>query len=410
MKGLTPLIAALLLLAKLVCASPSLRTLKTSVPMVTRKSRRVGRSSGSSDSAVNILDKPELQKFRLPLATYIKHLDKAAASSHGRFYLLRTNEWKSLARILGLGPKSYSALLLACKLVEVQKLNNGSHQINVRPGEWESFLSQYGLKEKFQSEAVSYTSDLQKGGINENAMIEEEIETDEQLPHMHMIRVGKIRPGLRPVPGTREINLRLAPPRMNLEMHRAKDDFFEATQNLLSVYTLDHEEDVDIVEDWVLMREKNSVPENELEPENARKSDADGEETPVPAPPATPSRSSNRAYVSPNDSKEAGDKRNPVRQQGESPRKKMARPAEQFGPSDSRPYPDKIYEKLPTLAQFNKTDDMMSMEPEQLEKLVAEIAHVCERVERPDICDDLKKQYPFLNNDASSRELTFARS
>ena len=188
MKGLTPLIAALLLLAKLVCASPSLRTLKTSVPMVTRKSRRGGRSSGSSDSAVNIFDKPELQKFRLPLATYIKHLDKAAASSHGRFYLLRTNEWKSLARILGLGPKSYSALLLACKLVEVQKLNNGSHQINVRPGEWESFLSQYGLKEKFQSEAVSYTSDLQKGGINENAMIEEEIETDEQLPHMHMIR------------------------------------------------------------------------------------------------------------------------------------------------------------------------------------------------------------------------------
>lgn len=49
MKGLTPLIAALLLLAKLVCASPSLRTLKTSVPMVTRKSRRGGRSSGSSE-------------------------------------------------------------------------------------------------------------------------------------------------------------------------------------------------------------------------------------------------------------------------------------------------------------------------------------------------------------------------
>jgi len=143
MRGLIQLIAALLLLAEVSCASP----LKTSLPMVTRASRR-GRSSAD---AVNIFDAPGLAKFRLPIATFIKQLDKASGSRFGRFYLLRTNEWKSLARILGLGPKSYSALLLACELVEVQKLDNGSNQINVKYRGWESFLGQYGLKDKFQS-------------------------------------------------------------------------------------------------------------------------------------------------------------------------------------------------------------------------------------------------------------------
>ena len=55
---------------------------------------------------------------------------------------------------------------------------------------------------------------------------------------------------------------------MNLEMYRAKDKFFETTQNLLSVYTLDHEEDVKAVEDWVLMSKKKLVPEEKQEPDN----------------------------------------------------------------------------------------------------------------------------------------------
>ena len=288
--------------------------------------------------------------------------------------MLQTNEWKSLARILGLGPQSYSALLLACELVKVKKQKDGLLGVNINYEGWDSFLSQYGLRNEFEEEMESYTSKLQRGLVTEKAMIENKIDGDgKRYPHMHMIRIGKIAPGRGIVPGSQEINRREAPPRNNLEMLRAKTAFFKSTQGPLSVFTLDHRDDVDVVNDWVLMKEKvkpESEPESESEPEY--------ESEPEPEC-ASPPRSVRQANVSPAVSEGAGDKREPDRKQGESPPKKTARPT----PSASQAIPDKLRKELPSLTQFQSTDDFMSMQPAEVEQIFAEIARVCERTERP---------------------------
>lgn len=86
-------------------------------------------------------------------------------------------------------------MLLACELVVVKKQKDGSNGVEINTDGWKSFLSQYGLKNDFEKETESYTSDLQRGLVMEKAMIENEMEGDgKRYPYMYMIRIGKIPP------------------------------------------------------------------------------------------------------------------------------------------------------------------------------------------------------------------------
>ena len=217
--------------------------------------RRGGVASSSRPPPPEIYDPPELQQYRRPLAYFIRDFDVASGSNHGRFYLLRTNGWKSLAQNLGLPHGTYSSLLLACHLVNVKARVDGSKRVVVQQDEWKKFLAQYGLKGEGESETASLTSGLQIGGVYEDSL---DNKTDKRElggrgtyhRDMHLIRIGKIPVEGDSVAGQTEINLCSEPPRNNRNMLRAKATLNNDISQLMMSYELDHPDDVQAVKDW----------------------------------------------------------------------------------------------------------------------------------------------------------------
>ena len=395
-----------------------------------RSRRRGGVASSSRPPPPEIYDPPELQQYRRPLASFIRDFDVASGSNHGRFYLLRTNGWKSLAQNLGLPHGTYSSLLLACRLVQVK-----AQKVVVNKEEWKSFLSQYGLKGEMEPETASLTSDLQIGGVYKDSLDnkndkEELGERGKDMPFfkdMHLIRIGKIPEGGKVIAGQREINFCLEPPRNNRNMLRAKATLNNDISQLMISYELNHPDDVQVVKDWVLMKESTKPTEVPKSNEAHGSSDTD------PITSQTPTRPT-RAEVSDDDGDgcDAGSKRFNLGSTGVSPMKKKPtmgkHPQEEddvdddevdagakrfnpgptgVSPKKKRPtlgdidsgqleIPDIIREKFPKMSGFSMADNVALMDAEQAEALLNEMERAVERVHREDLPPELAKMFPTL--------------
>lgn len=290
--------------------------------------------------------------------------------------------------------------------------------------EWKKFLMQYGLKREGEPETTSLTSGLQTGGVYEDSLdnTKDRRELGERgidMPYhrdMHLIRIGKIPEGGKLIAGQKEINLCLEP------LFLAKDTLNKEISQLMMSYELDHEEDVKVVKNWVLMKEPTK-------PAEVPNSDA------VPNPSHTPTCAeiSKDDNVS-DDEDDAGGKRSNLGSTGFSPRKKKqdtGKDADEddvdnvedvslgkrfnLGPTGASPskkktsnkkqasgeddqfqLDDSVLQKFPMMAKFSKTDNVALMDAEQSETLLKEIEEACERIHRDDLPEDLVKMFPTL--------------
>ena len=87
--------------------------------------RNSGKRAGDSASVPCRKEAPGPESASHAFAQFLK--DASLAIDQSFFYLLQSDDWKSLMSVMALTPTNYTSLLLACEFVQVNNKHDGSY-------------------------------------------------------------------------------------------------------------------------------------------------------------------------------------------------------------------------------------------------------------------------------------------
>ena len=212
---------------------------------------------------------------------------------------------------------------------------------------------------------------------------------------MHLLRVGKIPTGAK-APKHTAINNGEEPPRMNSRMYKAKNDLSESVSNMIFKYYMD-EEKVAIARaarDWVLMKKpappKPTPPPPTSNDTNTPPSKEHEHEQPIVSPPTA----GNNAYQSP--SRSISSKKPKILAHTPPSITRMKQGNMEV---DGEAITDEIRTKFPLLSSITSEqfEQFGSWDKDKRELYIEELSVLKERFDRPDVPNDIRKQFPCLS-------------
>ena len=162
------------------------------------------------------------------------------------FFTIRGRHRWGLSLHLCIDTTQYSALLLACGLVDITKYTTGATSVSCPLDSWRDFLERYGVADGSKGHC-----EVTKGRIFYSALEDRERRTQRKCDKMPLIRIGKYRTKGETVKATLQINDQRDPPSFNYTHRSAQRKLFYDIKDGFSKY-LFHDR-VGDVEKWVEM-------------------------------------------------------------------------------------------------------------------------------------------------------------
>jgi hypothetical protein len=224
------------------------------ISMRTRSSLADSSGSDGVDDDCTGTDEPgaNVARWQRKFATFLSEASTALTIPY--FYLLQANGWKSMCLLTGLSVEVYSALLLECRLVDIDNYGAG-RRVCVNKRAWEDFFVRFNLMSGYdrRGSCVEITS----GRINISAIQRTMMGGYDLQPcgakNMFVLRVGKVPEGKQPPKCTAINNRNSEPPGINHGMRMAKMKLCESTMELQSIIDDSKMADIATVMAWVLM-------------------------------------------------------------------------------------------------------------------------------------------------------------
>ena len=213
----------------------------------------------------------DMLHFRTALAEYLRSSSESVSESS--WFTVRGRHQWALSFHLGLDTRQYSALLLACGLVNTTKTTKGASSVSCSSDAWkENFLKRYGLFDGTKGHC-----EITEGKVKRKYIImDDDINeyTTDDFVKMHLFRIGKYKERGMTTKATTQINAGEVPASsitFNHKHRTARRRLFNNINNDFSKYLFD--ERIDDVMRWVEMTDVyNKTPAT-----NSGKHQADAE-------------------------------------------------------------------------------------------------------------------------------------